>query len=86
MKWLVVAIFLTSCSAAMQYDIDVSCNKNQFYPYIAGDDEQTQIFSCNEFGDSPFFIRCNKHTIQEIEQSFFCTTHDGKKVKIKVLQ
>ncbi len=81
---ILFGLLLAGCYASAKYDIDVSCEMNQYSPYIQGDDNETQIFSCGLAGKD-FFIRCDKHTIQEVDGSLFCTTHDGKSVRIRII-
>lgn len=76
---------LAGCSASTKYDIDVSCPKALF----DGEetiDRVTRNFWCDlGRGKDYFDIRCERESVQIVANTYFCSTHDGKSVRIKVV-
>lgn len=82
-------LLLPACSAPSEkYDIDVQCKNTSdlnFQTFDQGDG--LKKFVC--FEDLPstkrlFEIICDGKTVQIIEDTLLCTTHDGKSVRIRL--
>lgn len=74
-----VVLVLAGCSASAKYDIDVSCKRNYL---TANHDEKISVYGCG----TPYFqIQCDVDTVQSFEELRLCTTHDGKSVRIKII-
>ncbi len=79
--FILYSLLLAGCSASVKYDIDVECWRGVGAMQEDYKDEQTKTFQCA--GPQWFEIQCNSKTIQIVNDSYLCTTHDGKSVRIK---
>ena len=73
-----------------EYDIDVICDNSAGNAFFTCDpmqkeecDNTTTRFDCY-FPGNFFHIKCNKSTVQIMGNAYFCTSHDGKTVRIQV--
>lgn len=71
-------LILAGCSVPAEYDFDLSCSRENF-KWDEGIEEIT--YACT----SPFFnLLCVSKTVKYVEDERFCTTHDGKSVRIQI--
>ena len=75
-------LILAGCSAATKYDIDEACPAQNFDIYTA--DSEISQFLCMGKEESQFNIRCGAETVNKIKNVFYCTTQDGKSVRILI--
>lgn len=71
-------LILAGCG---RYDLDLECRSILMTRGIS-DDENIQTFFC-EHPDSDFSIKCDRKTVQRVKDTYFCTTRDEKKVRIR---
>lgn len=76
---IIFAAILTGCSAAVKYDFDVTCSSDPSVIVFVG---ETKEYSCSR--PDKFSIKCKYDTIQMVNDSILCTTHDGKSVRIRI--
>lgn len=75
-----ILILLSGCSASTEYDFDLSCPKEKF----KWDERSNKdiVFACT----SPKFfnVLCESNTVTYVDTVRYCTTHDGKSVRILI--
>jgi hypothetical protein len=82
MKYLFVIfslLILSGCSASAKYDFDLSCPTDNI-KISAGDGETT--YGCTE---KYFNVLCVANTVTYIGSDLYCTTHDKKSVRIRLI-
>jgi uncharacterized protein YcfL len=97
---LLIPFALIGCSASAKYDIDVACKKGvvtvngtptatlfgDTVPYLhvkhVSHDGITML-TC--FTPENFQIQCKDDTVQVIGDERFCRTHDGKNVRVRLV-
>ncbi|MDD5469902.1 MAG: hypothetical protein PHO92_03865 [Candidatus Peribacteraceae bacterium] len=81
---LLFVVSLAGCSASAKYDIDVECVRG--YPYFEDNsflnDDKTTVLVC--YAPVYFEIKCKPETLQEVGDERFCSTHDGKSVRVNL--
>jgi len=83
---LLAAIILLSSCGASTYDIDVDCRKSVFNMFTDSEIEELSCVDGEEILFS-FQLRCQKHTVQQIEEmTYVCTTLDNKNVRVRLHQ
>lgn len=74
---------LVGCSASAKYDIDVKCPMKNL---DSVSQQGVQAFICSGIigeGFSDFMIQCDSKAVQSVGDDWFCSTTDGKSVRIK---
>lgn len=86
--YMIGLLALVGCATTQaQYDIDVECmdEPGKFYYDFGVHDEQTRTIMCLKGGEFTFSIQCDRKTFHELENLRYCTTHDGKSVRVTLL-
>jgi hypothetical protein len=74
-----LGIVLVGCSASDKYDFDLSCERGKF-KWLEKPEEIT--YACIH----PFFnVLCVSNTVKYIDDERYCTTFDGKSVRIEIV-
>lgn len=76
---LFIASILVGCTASAKYDFDLTCPRDNF-ANAKGDGDTT--YACT--GPKFFNLVCVDNTIAYIDSVQYCTTHDGKSVRIRL--
>jgi len=77
-------LLVSGCAPESKYDIDVEClDSPTFEVGIRGEDETSQTFLC--FTPKFFKIRCDWKSVNRLDDTFLCSTHDNKSVRIRVV-
>lgn len=72
-------VALAGCSANASYDFDLKCSSENLKTY---DGEAEITFGC--IGPKFFNVLCVANTVTYVGSDRFCTTHDGKSVRIQM--
>lgn len=82
-------LLATSCAAETKYDIDLECWESigrSSISFINGsqyDEDGTQTIECR--GPERFMIKCDDATVQQVDRTYLCSTHDKKSVRVRVV-
>jgi hypothetical protein len=85
-------VALSACSAMATYDIDLQCRDNDlsstyyFQSFLAGlptDKEGTESLRCAL--PKYFLVQCDERTVEVVDNTYFCSTHDHKTVRIRLV-
>jgi hypothetical protein len=82
--FIALAALLAGCSPG--YDIDVSCDYLSFRKCdrnrIEECTSELTLLTC--YSVPSFDIRCDAETVQSVGDTYLCTTHDGRRVRVKL--
>lgn len=80
-------LVLAGCSSA-HYDFDLTCEKNAYWRTDligASGDDPLQYLSCLDANNN-FLIACDRSTVQDINDVYYCMTKDKKSVRIRLVR
>ncbi len=82
------SLLLIGCTST-SYDIDLKCKNGRTdagNPYFRVDafsrDRKTETLTC--YWGEYFKVKCASNTSRRIDDEYFCTTHDGKSVRVQL--
>lgn len=81
---IIIGLLLAGCSASAKYDLNIACSPTTLDSIDLDNGETRKIF-CSSPQTGYSEVRCVKKTLQEVAGYRYCTTHDGKSVRIKIL-
>lgn len=84
MRYLFLFAVLISLASCTTYDFDIVCEPTTI-DSMELDNGETRKFFCGNARQEYSEVRCVTKTIQQQGEYRYCTTHDGKSVRIRFL-